>query len=44
MNKMGTKYFQFVGEAYIYGKMDGEAITMLSSEGLKNKTVEFVIM
>ena len=32
-SKMGTKYFQFVGEAYIYGKMDGEAITMLNSEG-----------
>jgi hypothetical protein len=40
----GTKYFQFVGEAYIYGRMDGEAIAMLSDEEVKAKTTEFVVM
>ena len=42
--KHGAKYFEFVGEAYIYGSMDGEAIAMLSEETIKAKTTDFVIL
>jgi hypothetical protein len=38
------KHFQFVGEAYIHGRMDGEAISMLGEAELKDKTTEFVIV
>ncbi|CAI6339903.1 unnamed protein product [Periconia digitata] len=37
-------YYQFVGEAYIYGRMDGEAITMMNEEDLEKNTREFVII
>ncbi|KAF2270186.1 HET-domain-containing protein [Lojkania enalia] len=40
----GTKYFEFIGEAYIHGRMDGEAIAMLSDEKVKTMTMEFVII
>jgi hypothetical protein len=33
--------YLFVEEAYIYGKMDGEAITALTKEELAKKTMEF---
>lgn len=37
-------YYRFIGEAYIYGKMDGEAITMLTEEDLKKKSKQFIIV
>lgn len=40
----GQECFEFVGEAYVYGRMDGEAITQFSTEELTSKTTEFVIM
>lgn len=40
----GVEYFQFIGEAYIYGKMDGEAVTGLSKVELEQKTRDFVII
>lgn len=40
----GAMYFQFIGEAYVYGRMDGEALTMLRNEELHAKTTEFVIV
>ena len=36
--------YQFIGEAFIYGKMYGEAVTGLSKRDLKEKTVEFRIL
>lgn len=36
-------HFDFVGEAYIYGRMDGEGITMSSPDIRKGKTVDFII-
>jgi len=38
----GKPSFHFIGEAYIYGKMDGEAIADLGDE-LESKQVEFRI-
>lgn len=40
----GTIYYKFIGEAYIYGRMDGEAILKLGEEAVKTKTKEFVII
>lgn len=40
----GETYFEPVGEAYIYGKMDGEAMEALSDEGLREKTKVFRLM
>jgi hypothetical protein len=40
----GAEYWEFIGEAYVYGRMDGEAITLLSVEELRDKTTEFVII
>jgi hypothetical protein len=40
----GGRYFEFIGEAYIYGKMDGEAVTALKDHDLKAQTVEFRLM
>jgi hypothetical protein len=42
-NQNGARYFQLIGEAYVYGRMDGEAITMLSAKELRRRTQEFVI-
>ncbi|TGJ79140.1 hypothetical protein E0Z10_g9625 [Xylaria hypoxylon] len=42
MNK--EKHYKFIGEAYVYGRMDGEGISMLSAEELKRKTVNFIIV
>ena len=39
-----TKYYRFIGEAYIYGRMDGEAIAMLSEEAVNAKTQDFMLM
>jgi hypothetical protein len=36
--------FEFIGEAYIYGKMDGEAVTALTEEELQRQTIEFRLM
>lgn len=33
--------YRFVEEAYIYGKMEGEAITALTNEELIERTMEF---
>ncbi|KAF2187575.1 hypothetical protein K469DRAFT_737786 [Zopfia rhizophila CBS 207.26] len=40
----GTDHYHFIGEAYIHGMMDGEAVIMLGEEELKAKTKEFVIL
>jgi hypothetical protein len=40
----GTQYFEFVGEAYIYGRMDGEALSTLSTDELKAQTKVFQIL
>ncbi|KAK8115916.1 hypothetical protein PG984_012418 [Apiospora sp. TS-2023a] len=37
-------YHEFIGEAYVYGSMDGEAINMLGSAELQEKTEEFLIV
>lgn len=36
-------YFEFIGEAYVYGRMDGEGISMLDDELMK-ETRDFVII
>lgn len=38
------EYYEFIGEAYIYGKMDGEAITVLKPDEIRGKTEEFLII
>jgi len=40
----GGTYFELIGEAYIYGKMDGEAMKALSDEGLRERTKVFRLM
>ncbi|KAH7091425.1 heterokaryon incompatibility protein-domain-containing protein [Paraphoma chrysanthemicola] len=40
----GNGCYSFVGEAYVYGRMDGEAIAALSAEELQRKTKEFIIV
>ena len=40
----GEEYYKFVGEAFIYGEMDGEAVARLSQEQLTLKTQEFRLM
>jgi hypothetical protein len=40
----GGTYFELIGEAYIYGKMDGEAVTALSEEDLRDKIKVFRLM
>ncbi|KAG4418115.1 hypothetical protein IFR04_008776 [Cadophora malorum] len=35
--------YVFIGEAYIYGKMDGEAVNELEEADLKSRTMEFKI-
>jgi hypothetical protein len=41
----GTGHYVFVGEAYVYGKMDGEAIAAMSSDSeLRKATKEFIII
>lgn len=40
----GGTYFQLIGEAYIYGKMDGEAVTAVTEEALREQTREFRLM
>lgn len=40
----GEEYYQFVGEAFIYGEMDGEAVARLSRHELAAKTQEFCLM
>ncbi|KAI1122513.1 heterokaryon incompatibility protein-domain-containing protein [Nemania abortiva] len=42
--KGNETYFRFIGETYVHGRMDGEGISMLSSEELRKRTVEFVIV
>ncbi|KAI1780679.1 hypothetical protein F4818DRAFT_396470 [Hypoxylon cercidicola] len=37
-------YYEFVGEAFIYGKMDGQAIESISPEDLHAKTQEFRLL
>ncbi|KAK8017905.1 hypothetical protein PG991_007095 [Apiospora marii] len=37
-------FYEFIGEAYVYGRMDGEAINMLSAAELADKTEEFIIV
>jgi hypothetical protein len=44
MHAEGGPYFEFIGEAYIYGKMDGEAVTALSEDALRQETREFRLM
>ncbi|KAI8947025.1 heterokaryon incompatibility protein-domain-containing protein [Xylaria longipes] len=39
-----VSHFEFIGEAYIYGRMDGEEISILSADELREKTVDFVIV
>jgi hypothetical protein len=39
----GEPFFEFIGEAYIYGKMDGEAMA-LTDEELEEQTKEFRLM
>jgi hypothetical protein len=34
-------WYELIGEAYIYGKMDGEAVMNLATEELERKTEEF---
>lgn len=36
-------HFEFVGEACIYGRMDGEGVTMLNADIWKGKTADFII-
>jgi hypothetical protein len=36
--------FEFIGEAFIYGKMDGEAVATLTEEELVTQTKEFRLM
>ena len=43
LSQHGAQYYQLIGEAYVYGRMDGEAITMLSPRDLGEKTQDFVI-
>lgn len=40
----GEEFYRFVGEAFIYGEMDGEAVAGLSQEALDSKTKEFRLM
>ena len=40
----GRRNHSFVGEAYIYGRMDGEVINVLGEQSLVDKTVEFGIV
>jgi hypothetical protein len=42
-HEAGGSYFEFIGEAYIYGKMDGEAMA-LTDEELDKQTKEFRLM
>ncbi|KAI1278980.1 heterokaryon incompatibility protein-domain-containing protein [Xylaria sp. FL0933] len=44
--RVGTsgRRFKFIGEAYVYGRMDGEGISMLSAEELKRRTLDFIIV
>lgn len=37
-------HFKFIGEAYIYGLMDGEAVSLLSAEELKARTTSFRLL
>jgi len=37
-------YYEFIGESYIYGKMDGDAVTSLTLEELAKQTSEFRLM
>lgn len=37
----GERFFIFIGKAFVYGKMNGEAINMLSPEELEKQTEEF---
>jgi hypothetical protein len=39
-----VSYFQFLGEAFIYGKMEGEAVTALTHEELEIRTENFRLM
>jgi hypothetical protein len=41
-HEVGT--YEFIGEAFIYGKMDGEAVTSLTEEDLNQQTREFRLM
>ncbi|KAI0533968.1 heterokaryon incompatibility protein-domain-containing protein [Xylaria digitata] len=38
------RHFEFIGEAYIYARMDGEGISMLTADELKERTVEFLVI
>ncbi|KAF2656359.1 hypothetical protein K491DRAFT_678121 [Lophiostoma macrostomum CBS 122681] len=40
----GTEYFEFVGEAYIYGIMEGEAVATLGKDELKAQTRVFQVV
>lgn len=40
----GGKYYTFVGEAYVYGRMDGEAVAGLTDSDLKQMTKDFTII
>ncbi|KAI8943629.1 hypothetical protein NX059_001614 [Plenodomus lindquistii] len=42
-SSLPSQSYTFVGEAYVHGQMDGEAITMLSSEGLEQRSTRFSI-
>lgn len=37
-------YYEFVGEAFIYGKMDGQAIESISPGDLRARTREFLLL
>ncbi|KAI1404170.1 heterokaryon incompatibility protein-domain-containing protein [Hypoxylon fuscum] len=37
-------FYEFIGEAFIYGKMDGQAVESISSEALRDKTQEFRLL
>ncbi|MCJ1474211.1 hypothetical protein MMC13_002869 [Lambiella insularis] len=35
------RYYEFVGEAYVYGMMDGEAVAGLTEEEIRTEALEF---
>ncbi|CAJ2500398.1 Uu.00g032510.m01.CDS01 [Anthostomella pinea] len=37
-------YYEFVGEAFVYGKMDGQAMESISADELTDKTQDFRLM
>ncbi|KAF2731828.1 hypothetical protein EJ04DRAFT_514298 [Polyplosphaeria fusca] len=39
----GNSHFELLGEAYIHGKMDGEALATFDADALASKTQDFDI-